>query len=332
VNPASILVIRLGAMGDILHALPAVASLRRSFPKSRILWLMAPRWMPLVEGNPSIDQLIPFERSGPAEFWSSLRRLRGLSPDLAIDFQGLLQSALCGRIARPKQFLGFDRTVARERLAASLYTHTATVTGPHRIERNWQLVAASGALQLTDQVWLPEGSMEGYLPSGPYVLASPFAGWRSKEWPLEKYEKLGFRLRKEGIELVINLPEQAVHHFYGAKYLVLHSSSISGLIGATRRASAILGLDSGPLHLAAALRKPGVALFGPTDPAATGPFGGTIRVLRAPGVGTTYKRSSAIHESMRRISEDEVAEALLQTLQRDPVSKYGDLAQAEACQ
>lgn len=313
-NPENILVIRLGAMGDILHALPAVASLKKSFPQSRIAWLVARRWMPLLAGNPAIDELIPFERGGLGAFAASCRRLRGRRPDLAVDFQGLVQSALCGRIAQPRRLIGFDRSVAREPLAAFFYTQRAHVKGPHRIERNLQLIEGAGATTLTDESWIPAGREEAPLPSGPFVLTSPFAGWKSKEWPLENYEKLAFRLRREGIELVANVPEESAEELRGAKHLLLHTSSLSGLIAATRRATAVLGLDSGPLHLAAALRKPGVALFGPTDPAATGPFGGSMSVLRAPGFETTYKRGNAIHESMRVITVEEVAGSLLRAI------------------
>ena len=90
----------------------------------------------------------------------------------------------------------------------------------------------------------------------------------------------------------------------------MHLSGIAGLIHATRRAQAVIGVDSGPLHLAAALSKPGVAIFGPTDPLRNGPYGGTIRVLRSLGVATTYKRATGAHDSMRAISPEDVLEAL----------------------
>src|SRR5262249_61659125 len=90
---ARILVIRLGSMGDVIHALPAVASLKHSFPHSRLSWIVKPRWMPLLEGNPFVDEVIPFERTarGIAE---ARRRLRAEPFDLTVDLQGLIQSAL----------------------------------------------------------------------------------------------------------------------------------------------------------------------------------------------------------------------------------------------
>lgn len=89
-----------------------------------------------------------------------------------------------------------------------------------------------------------------------------------------------------------------------------HISSLHGLIYATRRALAVVGVDSGPLHLAAALGKPGVAIFGPTDPARNGPYGGTMKVLRQTGTETTYKRKATIDPAMSAISPEQVLEAL----------------------
>ncbi len=311
----TILVIRLGAMGDILHALPAVASLKLSFPDKKLAWLVGQRWSDLLAGNPYIDEILPFDRSSLGTFWSLRRELKSLRPELAIDFQGLLQSALAGRMAGAPRFLGFDRAVAREPMASALYTERIHVTGPHRIERNLQLVRAAGAHHLTEESWIPEGVPEGSLPSDPYVLASPFAGWQSKQWPLEMYEGLSQRLRKEGLVLVINVPTTEAGKSF--RHAQVHSSSVAGLIHATRRATAVVGVDSGPLHLAAALKKPGVAIFGPTDPAQTGPFRSPIVVLRDENSRTTYKRGKEVHPSMTGISVEEVAAALLSSLRLD---------------
>jgi heptosyltransferase-1 len=312
----SILVIRLGAMGDIIHALPAVASLKASFPHARISWLVAPKWASLLEGNPAVDDLIFFERDDLFALRNTWKRLRRRTFGVAFDFQGLLQSALAGRAAHANTLYGFSSAVARESHAAWFYHRAVHVTGPHRVERNLQLIAAAGATCLGERAWIPQGREEGRLPRGPFVLASPFAGWAGKEWPPELYEELARLLKVEGLELVLNVPDSRVDETSRLANVSVHSSSIPGLIGATRRATAVLGVDSGPLHLAAALDKPGLALFGPTDPALTGPFGSAFKVLRAPGVDTTYKRHSQVHWSMRDISVEQVASALKTVLDR----------------
>ncbi|HSU30635.1 MAG TPA: glycosyltransferase family 9 protein [Bryobacteraceae bacterium] len=310
----SVLILRLGAMGDMLHALPAVASLKRSFPERRLIWTMAPKWIPLVEGNPYIDEVVPFDRRDAKTLMSCWRRLREIRPEWAIDFQGLIQSALVARAARPKQLFGFDKTFVREPLAAAFYSRRVVPAAAHVVDRNLELAVAAGANVLTREAWLPAGHDVGALPEGRFVLTNPMAGWKSKQWPLANYSLVAKRLQREGVELVANVPGHAVQELQGLKDVRLHSSSIAGLIAATRRASAVLGLDSGPLHLAAALHKPGVALFGPTDPARNGPYGGTIQVIRAADAQTTYKRGDEIHPSMEQIRPEHVAEELLRCL------------------
>jgi len=317
----SIFVIRLSAMGDILHALPAVTALKRTFPDRKIIWLVARRWIPLLEGNSAIDRLIVFDRRDIRNLRDCWRDLRGLEPALAIDFQGLVQSAIAGRASHPEIFYGFDAPIVRERLAPLLYTHAIATRSAHRIDRNVELAEIAVGTKLTRApVWIPPGSDEAELPAEPFVLASPLAGWAGKQWPLENYARLATLLRAEGMELVANVPELSAHEVAQLKGMRLHRSSIAGLIAATRRATAVLGVDSGPLHLAAALEKRGVALFGPTDPAQTGPYGGTISVLRAPYARTTYKRHTRVQPSMAAVTVDEVFQALMHSVAAMPVA------------
>lgn len=312
----AMLLIRLSAMGDIIHTLPAAITLKKSFPERKMIWIIASRWMPLLEGNPFIDETIPFDRRGFGSLLKSWRRLREIRAECAFDFQGLMQSALIGRAARSRALFGFDQSVAREPLASLFYTHRIRVKGPHRVERNVQLAEAAGSRIATYDAWIPQGVPEGDLPSGPFVLASPFAGWPGKEWPLERYESLARRLQREGLELVVNVPENRARELSHLTHVRVYSSSLRGLIAATRRATAVVGVDSGPLHLAAALGKPGIGLFGPTDPLRTGPFGGSMTVIRANDVETTYKRHARVHRSMRLIAADQVADALFEHLSK----------------
>jgi heptosyltransferase-1 len=162
---------------------------------------------------------------------------------------------------------------------------------------------------------LPPGSPEGDLPAGDFVLASPLAGWAGKQWPLEHYRALAARLAEEcSVPLVLNGPPGAP--FRNVEPALTHYSSLAGLIHATRRATAVVGVDSGPLHLAAALSKPGVAIFGPTDPARNGPYGNSLDVLRSSSAGTTYKRGAAIDPSMQLVSPDQVFDILKAALSK----------------
>lgn len=311
----SILVVRLGAMGDIVHALPAVASLKLSFPEEKLIWVVKSRWTGLLDGNPFVDKLMVIDgERARLQVWNDIRSIR---PRVAVDFQGLLQSAFFGRLARPSALWGFDSAVAREPFASRFYTRAVRVTGPHRIERNLQLVSALGARELTHEVWLPAGRREGDLPHRPFVLASPFAGWAGKQWPLENYVKLATLLGTEGVPLVMNVSEDFRSKVEGLPNVHVHVSSIAGLIHASRQAAAVIGVDSGPLHIAAGLGKRGVAIYGPTDPSATGPYGGTMQVLRTAGADTTYDRHKQIQQSMRAIEPRDVFQVVMQSVEAD---------------
>ncbi len=315
-NHVSILVVRLGAMGDIIQTLPAVASLKHSYPGSQLTWAVQPRWAPLLASNPSIDRLLCLDRRerSYSDMWRDLRESRF---DFAVDFQGLIKSAVVASLARADRIYGLGASIAREPLAALFYSHKVEARAVHRVDRNLQLAAAAGAGKLLSGFPLPEGRAEGSLPAGGFVLASPLSGWAAKQWPLEYYGRLAADLRRQtGLPLVLNGPPAAAAMLSSVPGAAVHTSSIEGLIDATRRATAVVGVDSGPLHLAAALAKPGVAIYGPTDPGQTGPYGSSFTVLRSPGAVTSYKRSGAISDSMRAITPATVCEALAVRLAR----------------
>ena len=303
-------------MGDILHALPAVTLMRRTWPDAVIEWAVHPKWRDLFEGNPLCIQPIYLNRKDAASRREAVARLRARQYDFAIDFQGLIQSAIVSRIARRKTVYGFHRSLLREWPAALFYSRTIRSSEAHVVDRNIALAVAAGAQRGPVEFPLPDGCAEGELPER-FVLAAPLAGWISKQWPLENYTPLARRLNEEfGLALVLNgAPgtESVLRQVEGA---TVHISGIAGLIDATRRATGVVGLDSGPMHLAAALGKPGVALFGPTDPDRNGPYGDSLSVLRHPSAKTTYKRGADIDPAMRALTPDAVATALSQRLRQ----------------
>ncbi len=305
------LVVRLGSMGDIIHALPAVATLKHSFPGSTLSWVIHPRWQDLLEGNPFVDRVIPLDRRSARSLREAWRALRSCRCQIAVDFQGLVQSALIGSVARPDHLYGFHQSQVREKPAALFYSNRVRAVSAHVVDRNLELVRAAGASVILRSFTLPEGEPEGELPEGDFVLACPLAGWGGKQWPLERYGELARRIREEiGLPLVLNGAPGVAALLRDVSGVHVHTSGIRGLIWATRRACAVVGNDSGPTHLAAALGRPGVAIFGPTDPARNGPYGTTFTVLRSPAAATTYKRRTAPEASMQAVSVDEVFEAL----------------------
>jgi heptosyltransferase I len=288
-----VLVIRLGAFGDVLHAMPAATALARA--GLDVTWVVDRKWAPLLAACPV--RTVAFDRRDFADVRRVVAELRAARFAVAYDLQGLIKSAVLGWLSGAPRRVGFVSSYLRERLAAWFYTECVTPRGTHVVEHELSLVGLAG-----HDFPLPAGEPVDELPTGPFVLASDRAGWRAKEWPAENYAALAERLP---VPLVLNRREW----------------SLPQLIYATRQASAVLGLDSGPMHLAAALGKPGVALFGPTSPERNGPYGGSLTVLRAPGAETSYKRTQEIPASMRALSVDAVFDALqrcLDTSSRNP--------------
>ena len=295
-------------MGDIIHALPGVASLKQSFPGAHLTWVVESKWQPLLADGGLADRIVLFHRHQPATWAQTRRELRERTYDLAVDFQGLIKSALVAHFASPERIVGLGPGFVRERPASWFYSTRVKATATHVVDRAIELAAGAGATTSLQTFPLPAGSPEGVLPNPPFVLASPLAGWVSKQWPLEHYESLAEMLRKRlGMPLVLN---GAPNSLPKLPWAVRHESGIAGLIDATRRAALVVGVDSGPLHLAAALGKAGVAIFGPTDPARNGPRGGDFQVFRAPGVATTHHRGEVIDLSMRAILPEQVFDAL----------------------
>ena len=323
-NPisAGILVVRLGAMGDILHALPAAASLKHSFPASPLTWVVENTWAPLLQNNSFIDRVITLDRRHPRTWLATVRELREQHFSIAMDFQGLLKSAITASLARPDRIFGYSQQFVRERMAAWFYYSRVSTAAVHIVDRHLDIAAAAGAVNLLRSFPLPTGTPEGELPDGRFVLACPFAGWNGKQWPIESYVAVAHELhRRWGVPLVLNGPPSeraalSLIRTQSSHAVHIHTSSITGLIDATRRAAAIIGVDSGPMHLAAALSKPGAAIFGPTDPARNGPYGGSLQVLRSPRAKPitlargNYRRGATIDDSMRDVTPDQVLAAL----------------------
>ena len=171
--------------------------------------MVEPRWAPLLDGNPFVDRLVvrPPRFRSPA-FRESWRDLRAERYDFAVDFQGLLKSALTATFARPQRIFGFHQTQTRERAAGLFYSDKTVSRSAHVVDRNLDLgrIRRRRVRAARRSICLP-GHPEGDLPAGDFVLASPLAGWASKQWPLDYYRALADRLRDElDLPLVLNGP------------------------------------------------------------------------------------------------------------------------------
>lgn len=327
---ARLLIVRLGSLGDIVHTLPAAGALREAFPRAQIDWLVEQRWRPLVEGNPDLTRLIAMERRTLGGWERVIRELRAARYHCALDFQGLYKSALLAFFSGAKERIGFAAGAAREGGAAFFYTHRVAPTAAHVVEQNLQLAELLGAKASTPRFPLAaavraEESVRGELASrgvAQYYVLCPGGGWRGKCWPAEQYGHLHRRLAERyGWRGVVSYGPgeralaEAVRLVAGEPEPVLLELELSQLVALLRRARFVVAGDTGPLHLAAALGRPAVGLYGPTDPRRNGPYGtGHVVVRNATAEETTYKRSSEYSPSMLSIKVEQVIAAIAQRL------------------
>jgi lipopolysaccharide heptosyltransferase I len=347
--PKRLLVVRLSAMGDVIHTLPAAAALRQAFPECMIGWVIDERWAELLcakpaprEGNRSPQRPVAdrvhtvnmkgwrhamLSRATWKEMADARRRLRSQQYEAAIDFQGAIRSALVARLSGAPVIYGF--ALPRENIATMFYTKKVGARGTHIIEQNLSLAAAVAAGPLTmPEAELPcdeaadrecERKLREFRVRD-FAMINPGAGWGAKQWPAERYGEVAQGLAaKGGLATLINfgpgeesLARAAQSASHGAARAL--TCSVSELIAFTRRARLVVGGDTGPLHLAAALRVPVVAIFGPTNPARNGPFGTRSVVLRNPASPTSHKRRKEADEAMLEITSTEVLAAAMSLL------------------
>ncbi|HVG27812.1 MAG TPA: lipopolysaccharide heptosyltransferase I [Acidobacteriaceae bacterium] len=332
------LIVRVGAMGDVLHALPGVAALRAAEPECGIDWVVEPRWAPLLvnaeQKGPVVDRVLLAEtrlwRSAPLS-GATLRSIAGLRRairaeryDAVVDMQGTLRSAVIGRLAKVENFAGYADP--REAAAARMYRRPLKRRGTHVVEQGVALLGEAygltlepAAVMLPEEGWAEAWAEELVGTQRVCVLAAS-AGWGAKQWPAEGFGQLARELREEGFTVMVNatrredpVARQVAEASGGAAEVVV--CSVAGLMALLRRTAVLVGGDSGPTHLAAALGVPLVGLYGPTDPARNGPWGpGPKRVLRDAASVTSYKRRAEVDPGLARMEVAEVLGAVREVL------------------
>ena len=322
---AKFLVVRLGSLGDIVHAFPAVSGLRASFPNAEIIWLTHPKWEFLVKTSGLASEVWALDTRNWANVRSGLKAIREHRFETAIDYQGLWKSATIPFLARVPRRIGFSSETIREVGVPILYTDRVKVSASkHLADQNAELSVRAGA-QIPGDVKLRVSEDDEKVVrariaqdgTDEYIVLSPGGGWRSKCWPAESYGLLAEQILEQfGLRSVINVgPGEEglaaqVASAAGNAQPVQFTGSLGQLMALLKNSSAVVAGDTGPLHLADALGARVVAIFGPTDPARNGPYRRSGSVLRWGGAVTTYKRESQPDPSLLRISVDEVMSAL----------------------
>jgi heptosyltransferase I len=343
-----LLIVRLSAMGDVIHTLPAVQALRQTFPEALIGWLIEERWAELLCASgssrrgprsalrPLVDEVhavslktwrkSPFSISTlqrAATIWNDVREAHY---DLAVDLQGAIRAAALARLAGARVVYGAAEP--RESPASLWYTRKVVAQGRHVIEQNLSVVEGLvGHPVKLSQVELPhDPQAEARISQrlalhgiSEFALLNPGAGLGAKRWPVERYGEVARKLGDQGLQSILNYgpgEEELVRAAEAASGGTARamSCSVTELIALTRRAQLFVGGDTGPLHLAAVLRVPVVAIFGPTDPARNGPYGTRSVVLRSPESRTTHARRAAPDDGLLAIDSDTVVAAARQLL------------------
>lgn len=328
-------------MGDILHSMPAVTALRRAHPEWEIGWAIEPQWRGLFCANgceprtssmPLVDRL----HMVPAKKWARSplnpatlrdirrvrRELRAMRYDIAVDMQGAVRSAMVARWARTRNVIGEAKP--REFAAKWFFSRQVATRGVHVIEQSLEVANAifgeSSPMTLPLLPRDPAAEAKAAQLQQPFVLLSPGAGWGAKRWPADRYGAVARSIAEAGYGVVINsgpaeehLAQEIVESSGGAARVL--SLDMAELIAVTRRASLMIGGDTGPLHLASALAIPVVGIYGPTDPARNGPFHCRSRVLRHPESVRDHARRSEPEAGLLTITPEAVTDAALSLLQ-----------------
>jgi heptosyltransferase-1 len=314
--PSRILIVKPSAIGDVVHTLPVLNLLRKRYPAARIDWLVTPACSGILQGHPQLNDLILFQRKGWfASVGGLYRRLRDAKYDLVLDLQGLLRSGLfCWATGAPVR-VGFEN--ARE-LAPLFYNRRVPV--PHK-----EVHAMERYLDLAEAVGCERGPVEYVWPTDEadrfavrtmvgerrYAVLLPGTNWATKRWPAEKFAALIEPLKRRfGLDSVIagRGPDTAAAAAIATGAIDLTDrTTLRQLVALLEGAAVVIANDSGPMHIAAALGRPLVTLFGPTNPVRTGPYQRPETVLRLEIVcSPCYSRRCSHQSCLQWLSAESV--------------------------
>jgi ADP-heptose:LPS heptosyltransferase len=285
-NPGRLLVLKPSSLGDIVHTLPAVAALRAKFPHAHLTWMVNPEWAPLLEGNPHLNETLIFPRAdfrGPRGWLRFGRWRRELKrqapPDLILDFQGLLRTALVARAFRGVPVYGLSDAREGARFAQSKTVRVDPAA--HAVERYLALAAATGAtLPGPPEFALPEGDRPPEaIPAEPFIVFHPFSRGRGKSLAPESVT--AFCRAVDFPVVLVGRTDLEVPDLPPNVTNLLNRTSLTELLWLLRRATFVVSVDSGPMHLAAAVTDKLLAIHTWSDPCQVGPYRPGAHVWKA---------------------------------------------------
>ena len=342
----NILIIKLSAIGDVVHALPFLEVLKEGFPEARIDWLVEETAYQVIEGHPAIHRIILSrrkswqkkltEKAGPLSLLGAisgfLKELRLCDYDLVVDLQGLLKSGILVGLSKGKRKVGMSGS----REGARLFLNERPIPvnyDQHAIDRYLKVAESLGCdstrwdghipVSVPDRRLINQILLSSGIGKKPLVAINPIARWRTKLWRPERFAILADRIRDEmGCEVVFtgsNLDEQII-----GDITAMMKARVLNLAGQTNlkelayfysRCKLLITTDTGPMHMAAAMGCPVVALFGPTAPWRTGPYGKGHKVIRADvECSPCFKKRCDHMNCMEEITVDKVFEGVREVI------------------
>jgi heptosyltransferase I len=335
----NILIVKLSAVGDVVHTLPALAELRKQYPQAHITWAVEEAAADLLAGHPHLDRVLVSGRKRWLQTWAQtrtrqellafLQALRDRPYDLVIDFHGLFKSAILSGLSGGRRRLGYDSP--QEGSCLFYNEKIPEDMQKHAVDRYLDFVRYLGAAPGRPGFLIAESREnreriahllgENGLVSGrdPFIAVNPVALWATKLWEQKKFAELCRKIT-EAMHTPVVLTGSAAEKPYmdaiqasmGAAAVNLAGrTSLRDLAALYRQAALLVTTDSGPMHIAAAVGTPVIALFGPTDPGRTGPYGEGHRVIRSSmPCSPCFLKQCDSCRCMNEISVDDVFDAV----------------------
>ncbi len=330
-----ILIIKLGAIGDVVHSLPVLATLRACHPKAHLSWAVEEKAAPVLEGNRDLDELILLERkkmssaSGVFYFRRWLQEIRKKSFDVALDLHNLLKTGIIAYASHAPVRIGFRKL----REGNFLFMNRWVKPQPHHRHAVEKYLSLLEPLDLHESQWVRRFPLvwdssdderisrflkqHGLGHNEPWVAVNPGANWPSKRWMPDRYAKVADQLTKQrGIRVLILWGPgelSLAHAVAGAmteKAVIAPETTLKQLMVLISRCRLLMSGDSGPAHLAAALGVPTVTLFGPSDPVRNGPYGENQTIVRSPVPPARYYQRKEVGDRwMKAIAVEAVVAA-----------------------
>ncbi|MFQ5992122.1 MAG: lipopolysaccharide heptosyltransferase I [Nitrospiraceae bacterium] len=353
----NILIVKTSAIGDVTHTLPALNAIRAHYPDAHITWVVEEAAADIVEGHLALNRVLVSLRKSwfhalkggkivqvIREVSRFITQLRDTHYDLLIDFQGLLKSSLWVMLAKADRKVGFGRGMEHAECSYLFLNERvpAVDMNRHALERELVLLEGMGipCQSVVYEFTIPKENMdeasallrENGLAQGDHLVAiNPMTKWPTKLWEHKRFAEVADRLIKEGIRVAFtgslsdrDAIDQICRHMVHEAIRLDGKTSLKTLAALYQRSRVVLSTDSGPMHIAAAVGTPVIALFGPTAPWRTGPYGPQHTVLRA-GVTCSpcFKKRCLTTEyeemaCLQRITVEQVVETVLQKLDASP--------------